>query len=83
MAETDLIGEYPKQGQHAWTAIIDVAKPKDWNRCLRCNHPLFPVATAPLAEGRKRKACNFCTQRYNVLEPVAPPEEIYEDGGSW
>lgn len=74
--------EVPMRESHAWRSILNVNKPADWDECAICKSPLFRVDTAPLPEGRVRKGCTFCKQRYNVKEPEEL-SDTYKDAGAW
>lgn len=82
MAEFVADQQLPTSQSHAWRSILDVDQAKSWNECLVCKSALFRVDTMPLKDGRKRKACTFCMQRYNVNE-IASLSDVYADAGSW
>lgn len=82
MAEFVANQELPRRESHAWRPIMNVSEENDWDECHVCHSPLFSVSTMPLPEGRVRKACTYCKQRYNVKEPERL-SDTYEDLGSW
>jgi hypothetical protein len=68
-----------KPGARAWEPIENMDRFVEPDACEHCGSPLFDVATAPLPEGRVRKGCTHCKQRFNVALIVAH----YLDFGSY
>ncbi len=60
--------------ENAWSEIKEVERPEGWCECEECGGKLFDVAAVGLTDGRKRKACQSCMQRYNYKVAGSYPD---------